>query len=121
MDSCKWQRQEDDNYRCEICGFITKLENAYRRCKPSPSLLTKIGNFIPALTTHIWNGMPTCTQEEISHRLTICKTCPLFVANTCSHDSCGCAIKDTQTFMNKLYWADQKCPLDKWDVVKPSG
>jgi hypothetical protein len=120
MDSCKWIRHEN-GYICEVCSFKTKLENAYRVCKTPPSLLTKIGNFIPAFTNHILAGSPKCSEDEIQGRLKICQGCPLYVGNICSHDSCGCNIKDSQTFFNKLYWADQKCPLDKWDVVTPSG
>lgn len=121
MASCKFIKRGEISI-CEVCGFTTDKINPFRAvCKTPPSLLTKIGNFIPALTHHVMTGMKKCTQEEIGRRLNICKDCPLFVANTCSHDSCGCNIKDTQTFFNKLYWADQKCPLDKWGVIAPSG
>lgn len=32
--------------------------------------------------------------------------------------ACGCNINKKKTFFNKLAWADQKCPLAKWDAVK---
>jgi hypothetical protein len=28
---------------------------------------------------------------------------------------CGCNINNKKIFMNKLAWADQKCPLGKWN------
>lgn len=121
MDFCKWISHEG-GYKCEVCGFDkAKHPDTIRRCHQPPSLLTKVGNFIPALTHHVNTGMKKCTQEEIEQRLAICKECPLFVAGSCSHNSCGCSINDKQTFFNKLYWADQKCPLDKWLPISPSG
>lgn len=122
MAFCKWLRQDNGIYRCEVCGYITKLENAYRKCGiRKPNLTTRIMNFLPALTSHLMTGSRKTTQEEMAQRLAVCKECPLFMANTCTHDSCGCNIKDTQVFLNKLYWADQKCPLDKWEAVVGSG
>jgi glycosyltransferase involved in cell wall biosynthesis len=29
---------------------------------------------------------------------------------------CGCNINDQQIYLNKLAWADQKCPISKWGV-----
>ncbi len=117
---CKWSSYED-GYKCENCGYVTKFQDAIRTCKPRPSFGQRVANFIPAIAGHILAGRPKCTQEEIDWRLAICKECPLFVANTCSHENCGCAIKDTQTFFNKLYWADQECPIGKWGKVVNSG
>jgi hypothetical protein len=115
---------KDELYVCEYCGLKVKKAGIKANCialKPKPNIIQKATNFIPALTNHLWNGSPKCTQEQIEQRLTICKECPLFVGNSCSHNSCGCSINDKQVFLNKLYWADQKCPLDKWDVVSGSG
>lgn len=110
-----------DEYRCEVCGFTTKVKDAIRKCKPPPNLAQRLTNFIPALTNHLMAGSPKTTQEQINHRLGICRECPLFVNNICIHDSCGCNIKDTQTFFNKLYWADQECPIGKWEKIAQSG
>lgn len=117
---CKWNNHEK-GYICTICGFITQIPNAVRKCKSSPNLAQRLTNFIPALTSHLMAGSPKTTQEQINHRLGICRECPLFVNNICIHDSCGCNIKDTQTFFNKLYWADQECPIGKWEKIAQSG
>ena len=31
---------------------------------------------------------------------------------------CGCNINQKKQFFNKLAWADQKCPLGKWEEIK---
>jgi hypothetical protein len=31
---------------------------------------------------------------------------------------CGCNVNDKKIFLNKLAWADQKCPLEKWQPVE---
>lgn len=120
MDFCRWISHES-GYKCEICGFTTKLENAIRQCKAPPGIVQRIANFIPAFAGHIRVGSPKCTQGEIDYRLNICRECPLYVNHTCISQSCGCAISDKQVFLNKLYWADQKCPLDKWGKIVGSG
>ena len=34
---------------------------------------------------------------------------------------CGCNINTKKTFFNKLAWADQKCPIDKWGPINNSN
>lgn len=89
-----------------------------------PPLLKRLSNFVFSATKHIVRGSPKCTEEQIEERLRLCHECPLFkrhsTADTggiCTHESCGCNIKDYQTYLNKLAWADQKCPIDKWGRV----
>lgn len=90
-----------------------------------PSMLEKLANFAKALGKHVSEGMPTCTQEEVDYRLSICKLCKLFVASQddpnrgfCKHKACGCNISKIVKFLNKLAWADQKCPLNKWGPIE---
>jgi hypothetical protein len=74
--------------------------------------MKKIFNFIKALCFHIGAGMPKASKKQILHRFDICIRCTSFHKNQCLE--CGCNINNKQIFMNKLAWADQKCPLDKW-------
>lgn len=30
---------------------------------------------------------------------------------------CGCSISQKKRFLNKLAWADQECPLNKWNKI----
>lgn len=81
-----------------------------------PNLLLKASNFTVAAISHFLKGNPTCTQEEIDQRFTICKSCKLFTGVACAHKRCGCNINDQQIYLNKLAWKDQACPLEKWGI-----
>jgi len=81
-------------------------------------------NFSRAFIAHITAGLPQCTQEEIDMRVAICRTCPLYKTQTptvgyCTHEACGCSIKDMRGFVSKLAWPDQRCPRDPpmWDII----
>lgn len=70
--------------------------------------------FIKSLFWHISRGLPKSSQNLINHRYDICATCDSydFVNSQCLQ--CGCNINKKSQFLNKLAWADQKCPLNKW-------
>jgi hypothetical protein len=117
-------------YECSKCEYITEIENSRRECKPipqpqygEPSILKKIGNFTFALAKHLYKGMPTVSKDVLDDRLKICQECPLFkkkegmVGGVCTHESCGCSVQDEIVFLNKIAWADQKCPLEKWGEI----
>lgn len=79
--------------------------------------LSKLKTFLYSLWWHIWAGFPKSTQEQIDNRLKVCLSCDKFDAKNQQCLVCGCAISNKKIFMNKLAWADQKCPLDKWDRI----
>ena len=67
--------------------------------------------------------MQHCSEEEKQKRYEICKQnkCNLFVSHgdggICAHDDCGCFIRSNGKFMDKLSWADSKCPVGLWGFV----
>jgi hypothetical protein len=63
---------------------------------------------------HIWAGFPKSSQKEINKRFDICWTCEFYNNKDNQCNICGCNINNKKIFMNKLAWADQKCPIDKW-------
>lgn len=63
-------------------------------------------------------GLPKSSQEQILERHSVCVNCEMFDKNNAQCLMCGCNINTKKTFFNKLAWADQKCPLNKWDSVK---
>lgn len=124
MIDCEFELK-NNVYICKHCGYSTKLANIHHHClimrEEPPSLPHRAINFVKATTNHVLAGSPKSSLEEINKRLTICKDCPLFkkyseepIHGVCMHESCGCNISDTNRFLNKLAWKDQKCPLDKW-------
>lgn len=77
-------------------------------------ILLKIKTFIKSLLFHIYSGFPKSSQKQIDFRYQICIACEKFNSSKSECGVCGCAINRKKIFMNKLAWADQECPLQKW-------
>lgn len=80
-------------------------------------LLIRLKTFLKSLFWHIYSGSPKSTQLEINYRYDICLKCDSFNRQKKQCDVCGCAINNRKIFMNKLAWADQECPLNKWEKI----
>lgn len=102
-----WNNIATKKFTC-VCGAIYEAEG--------PGNLLKLKNFTVASIGHFLKGNPTCQQDEIDYRLSICKVCDFFTGIACSHRNCGCNISDQQIYLNKLAWSDQRCPLNKWGI-----
>lgn len=76
--------------------------------------ISKIKIFFKSLWFHIWAGFPKATQAQINERYSICNSCDSFDKSNSECLECGCNVNNRKIFLNKLAWADQKCPLDKW-------
>lgn len=127
-------------YQCEKCGWeklyprlVTmncpqcKMRALYpdpRRNLKEPSLMVKANNLAKAAYNHAAAGMPQATDEQVAERFAICASCEVFKPTepgegVCTHKSCGCNIKAVGlTGRNKLRWADQRCPIGKWEAIK---
>jgi len=81
-------------------------------------ILIKLKTFLKSLLFHVWAGFPKSTQQEIDSRYLICFACDQFNKNKQECGVCGCAINRKKIFLNKLAWADQSCPLDKWGKIQ---
>jgi hypothetical protein len=78
--------------------------------------LIKLKTFIKSLFWHISSGLPKSTQKEIDYRWNICLNCDAgFDAVNSQCIICGCNLSNKRVFLNKLAWADQECPLKKWN------
>ena len=82
------------------------------------NIRTKLLTFLKSLLFHIGAGFPKSTQEEIDKRFSICQTCEMFDNTSSQCLACGCNLSRRKIFLNKLAWADQQCPLDKWLKIK---
>jgi uncharacterized paraquat-inducible protein A len=78
-------------------------------------ILLKIQTFLKSLWFHIYAGFPKSTQDQINYRYNICLNCEKFNHKKSECGVCGCAISQKKIFINKLAWADQECPLQKWN------
>ena len=80
--------------------------------------LIKIKTFFKSLWFHVWAGFPKSTQEEINFRFKICTGgCDMYNKEDSTCMMCGCNLNTKKMFMNKLAWADQECPLGKWEKI----
>jgi hypothetical protein len=83
--------------------------------------LLKIKVFLESLLFHIYSGFPKSTKEEILSRYITCLACERLDKIKSECMECGCNISNKKIFLNKLAWADQKCPIGKWNsLVKGS-
>lgn len=80
-----------------------------------PAFLTKVANFATAAVQHVAAGAPRCTEEEVAARYAICTGCEYFAGGACT--KCGCPVSRERTYISKLSWADQSCPVGKWGPV----
>ena len=78
-------------------------------------MIHKILTFLKSLAWHIYSGFPKSTQSQIDKRMDICETCEMFDSQNSQCLVCGCNLSRQKIFMNKLAWADQECPLKKWE------
>lgn len=77
----------------------------------------KIQIFLKSLFWHIYSGFPKSDISTIKYRYNICIQCNSFDANKKCCNECGCLLSSKKRFMNKLAWADQSCPLSKWQAL----
>lgn len=78
----------------------------------------KIITFIKSLFFHIYAGFPKSTQSQIDYRYNICINCERFDSLNKECKECGCNINNKKIFLNKLAWADQECPIGKWEKIQ---
>lgn len=77
----------------------------------------KILKFIKALWWHVNAGMPKADKQQILERYNICLDCEYMDKKKSQCLQCGCNLSTKKIFMNKLAWADQECPIMKWNKI----
>ena len=91
--------------------------------RKSPNLLRKGWNFAKAY--YLWKaaGKPVRSPERIADLYAICEQCPIFQGGICTHEACGCPVRQEAVWRNKLTWATESCPLDppKWHADVNEG
>lgn len=77
-----------------------------------PSLIVRGINLTVAAWRHAMNGFKCRSEPEIERLLEVCRGCPEFTGRWCQ--KCGCNCGGNETFLNKLAWQSERCPLGKW-------
>lgn len=101
----------------QVCGSIFDESQAIAPEPPKrPPLWRRAWNFTRAWAIQLWHGNPRVSDKIVKKRLAACEACPLglYHAGYCTHEACGCPIKDRDTYFSKLYWKTGKCPGDLW-------
>lgn len=121
---CNFIEIDYSTYICEFCEVIVRSEYGPPFLPCSARILndrtnqhgmpTKIKNFTKSLVRHVPSGSRLCSDDTIQKRFDICKLCELFDAKKSVCKECGCSLKATHNFLNKLAWADEECPIGKW-------
>lgn len=117
----------DENLVCRRCGWEERDKQALRpirrRCRasakpidPAPSRSRQLVSFVGAMLRHIVTGCPVTTTHARQLRLAICRACSYYDGSRCS--KCGCGVKTHAAFIDKLGWAEQRCPVGKWGPVR---
>ena len=75
----------------------------------------RIGKFATDAGKHIAAGSPKCPQAAIDERYRVCVACEEYDSGRGMCRVCECHCGRELKFLNKLAWADQTCPLLKWD------
>jgi hypothetical protein len=117
-------------WRCTKCGIILDLPDApfvihcgIRHDFPLgvvgsvPTLLRRAANFARAGAQHVLSGSKYVDDATRQWRLEQCLACTQFYdpeKETCTHPRCGCGIKKQRGIIDKLGWASQRCPIDRW-------
>lgn len=83
----------------------------------SIKFLVRIKTFVKSLLFHIYAGFPKSSKEQILFRYSICQQCDMFNQKDNQCLVCGCNINKKKVFLNKLAWADQECPIGKWNKI----
>lgn len=76
--------------------------------------MNRLVTFLKSLFWHIYSGSPKSSQETIDYRYNICVNCEFYDSENSQCLHCGCNLSRKKIFLNKLAWADQKCPINKW-------
>ena len=79
--------------------------------------LLKLKTFLKSLLFHIQAGLPKSSKAQILERYAICLSCEKYNKERSECGVCGCLISNRKKFLNKLAWADQECPIGKWEKI----
>jgi hypothetical protein len=79
------------------------------------TFLSKAKAFALASAKHVSAGARLASDEQISHRYSICLACEFLENNACN--KCGCPVNRTKRYVSKLSWASESCPVGKWGPV----
>lgn len=124
---CQLNYIDNNTYKCINCDNEVTVTDEYeepptlmcraflvsKNTEDKPvSFAKKIKHFTESLYGHLQNNLELCPDSVIHERYEICKTCDFFENSTCS--KCGCPLYRDRAYISKLAWANEQCPINKW-------
>lgn len=130
MSDHLWRDNPDGTITCTLCGLTRGLAFGRKprgNCPKAesqpipPALWRKAFNFAsaiigqaPLVAEAILTGdeeKAFRSRQEIERIAAICKACPLFDGERCTHKNCGCPVSaDRNAWISKIAWRSQSCP-----------
>jgi len=80
-----------------------------------PGVLRRGYNYVRAWARWAASGYPIRNDAEITRLRGVCGACELFNGSICTHKKCGCGVAEGHWWGDKLRWATEDCPIQKWD------
>lgn len=90
------------------------LEAEFPPEMPLPPLWQQAANYAAALLAHGRAGLKEAPEGVQAERQRVCEVCPSYRPSDGKCAECGCAL-----VASKLRWAEQTCPLGKWEAYLP--
>lgn len=129
--TCDFIRINQYQFKCQWCG--TTVSNFNDNDYPTLICKSKVATYSPeehgirlqdidpgksGIDTHAQkiDDLQKCSSEQIESRFAICASCEYYKNNSC--EKCGCYLVRDQTYMNKLAWKNQECPIGKWKSIQ---
>jgi|LakMenEpi03Aug12_release.lakeMendotaPanAssembly.Ray.scaffolds.fasta_scaffold42684_2 hypothetical protein len=114
---CEFVQLENNIFECSKCGTKVTTIDQYSIPPNIPCRNPLLGEDVSNNIHQFISEMPDlkkdlCSVETIEHRHNICKSCSLFVNNTCSE--CGCSIVRDRNYLNKIAIKSESCPIGLW-------
>jgi hypothetical protein len=85
--------------------------------RPLVGLQAQAARFAAAWGRHLAGGMRTVPEAEYRRRLATGAACEYFHDNHCL--ACGCRL--VGDLLAKARWADEQCPLGRWELRPAEG
>lgn len=131
--NCDWQPTGNGNEKkCRRCTNRVFTDDPPERCygeclnpPDGPPLVERARNFAKAVFRQLPitavaiikrdESIAFRSREEIQSLAAICKQCPLFNGQVCTHQNCGCVIDEERSeYWSKLAYRSTSCPDGKW-------
>ena len=95
------------------CGTTTFADGTNDGKAPAHVIRRGI-NYVRAWLRWTAAGCPVREPGEVDAIRETCRACEYFDDQNCTHKKCGCAVAKGNWWGDKVKWATEHCPIEKW-------